>query len=527
MIRPAAGLPTIPRIRHLPKPLPASDSRHCESRPSYGRPFWFAYVANVLTLVAIALLYRYADFITLLGGTEFHLGWIVGVGIAGSIFTRLIIGSWIDRYGSRPLWIGSLLLLAVTCLAHLMLVSHAGAAIYLLRISYCCAVAGINGASMTFISSRGPINKMAELVGMLGTAGFLGSVLGTQLGDFLIGGSAAIGRPQIVVMFVLAAGLATLAIPLAWAATRAEKRVPLIPMLWRRVALASRQCNDENTGKMPVPPGSMRDRLPTCPTKSPSLLAILRRHNPGLVLAVGVAMGIGLGLPATFLRPFAAELGIPRIGLFFMVYAVTAIITRVLTRRWVERFGPRPIIMFGMAGLTVSIALFLLVGAEWQLVLPAFGFGCSHAVLFPAVVTAGSSSFPVGNRGMATLLVLATWDVGRLIGAPTAGATLRLARLTGLPPYPTMFIAVTGLIALVCILYAASVFWAKRPVVAETEGQFDRIPAPKYQMSATPKPEESVDFSGDSGSNILIEASGPAVVGQDVPAPSPAGGGMN
>ncbi|MCD4727058.1 MAG: MFS transporter, partial [Pirellulales bacterium] len=460
MIRPAAGLPAIPRIRRLPKPLPASDSRHCESRPSYGRPFWFAYVANVLTLVAIALLYRYADFITLLGGTEFHLGWIVGVGIAGSIFTRLIIGSWIDRYGSRPLWIGSLLLFAVTCLAHLMLVSHAGAAIYLLRISYCCAVAGINGASMTFVSSRGPINKMAELVGMLGTAGFLGSVLGTQLGDFLIGGSAAIGRPQIVGMFVLAAGLATLAIPLAWAATRAEKRVSLVPMLrlkfplvpmlrlkfplvpmlrlkfplvpmlrvgtrfFQRSALMGSATAEAEQCKLSVPTQSVGTSNP-----SPSLLAILRRHNPGLVLAVGVAMGIGLGLPATFLRPFAAELGIPRIGLFFMVYAVTAIITRVLTRRWVERFGPRPIIMFGMVGLSASIALFLLVGAEWQLVLPAFGFGCSHAVLFPAVVTAGSSSFPVGNRGMATLLVLATWDVGRLIGAPTAGATLRLARL--------------------------------------------------------------------------------------------------
>ena len=187
MIRPAADLPTLPRIRRLPDPRPTSESTPTESRSFYGRPFWFAYAANALVLVAIALLFRYADFISLLGGTEFHLGWIVGVGIAGSIFTRLIIGSWIDRYGSRPLWIGSLLLFAVTCLAHLMVVSHAGAAIYLLRISYCCAVAGINGASMTFVSSRVPVKKIAELVGMLGTAGFLGAVLGTQLGDFLIG----------------------------------------------------------------------------------------------------------------------------------------------------------------------------------------------------------------------------------------------------------------------------------------------------------------------------------------------------
>ncbi len=412
MNRSAAG--TLKHTR-LSKQQPASEPPRTEAGTVYGRPFWLAYASNAVILVAIALLFRYADFITLLGGTEFHLGWIVGIGLAGSFFTRLLLGSWIDRYGSRPLWIGSLLLFAVSCLAHLMLVSYHGAAIYLLRISYCCAVAGINGASMTFVSGRGPNARIAELVGMLGTAGFLGSVLGTQLGDFLLGGADAIGRPQIVEMFVFSAALALLAVPLAWAATRGEKRS-----------------------------SGIRDRLTTCPTKSPSLLSVLRRHNPGLILMVGVAMGIGLGLPSTFLRPFAAELGIPRIGLFFMVYAVTAIITRLLTRRWAERFGPRPLILLGLAGLTASLVLFLLVGREWQLILPAVGFGFSHAILFPAVVAEGSAAFPAGNRGMATLLMLATWDLGFLIGAPAAGATLHFARLSGLPPYPTMYLTMAG-----------------------------------------------------------------------------------
>ena len=363
-------------------------------------------------------------------------------------------------------------------------------------------------------------------------------------------------------MFVIAAVLVMLAIPFAWAATRAEKHVsllsmlrlkfllvpmlrvgtrffPLVPMLrvgtrfFQRSASMDAATADAEQCKLSVPTQSMGTRK-----TSPSLLSILRRHNPGLVLAVGVAMGIGLGLPSTFLRPFAAELGIPRIGLFFMVYAITAIITRVLTRRWVERFGPRPIILLGLAGLTASIMLFLLVGTEWQLVLPAFGFGCSHAVLFPSVVAAGSRSFPAGNRGMATLLMLATWDVGRLIGAPTAGATLRIARLTGLPPYPTMFITAAGLLALIWLWYATGVFWAKRKsrnvaqspsavlehtaVLAVSHGQ-GRL----CHTSPPPEPEESVDFSGNSRSNILIEASGPAMVGQNDPAPSPAGGGVD
>ena len=121
---------------------------------------------------------------------------------------------------------------------------------------------------------------------------------------------------------------------------------------------------------------------------------LFRRHHPGVVLAVGVAMGVGLGLPGTFLRTYAAELNIPRIGLFFFVNAAAAVITRLLTRRWPERYGARRLIMLGMAGLTVGLTLFLLVQSEWQLIIPAIGLGCSHAILYPAVVAAGSITFP-------------------------------------------------------------------------------------------------------------------------------------
>ena len=70
-------------------------------------------------MAAVALLFRYADFVTLLGGNEFHLGWIVGVGMVGSLLTRLVLGSCIDRYGARRLWLISTVLFVATCFAHL------------------------------------------------------------------------------------------------------------------------------------------------------------------------------------------------------------------------------------------------------------------------------------------------------------------------------------------------------------------------------------------------------------------------
>jgi len=418
MIRSANSVLSPPRYRRRVALHPAREIRPVEPHFSYGRAFWLAYAANVVLLTGVALLFRYADFVTLLGGSEFHLGWIVGIGMVGSMLTRLVLGSWIDRYGTRLLWISSLLLFAVTCFAHLAIASHTGVAVYLLRISYCCAAAGINGASMTFISTRGPTQRIAELVGMLGTAGFLGMTLGTLLGDFLLG-SVVVQCEQVVAMFVIAGLLGMAAMPFAWAATRMEQ-------------------GPHKTTK----------------ASSLSLIDLLRCYHPGFVLVVGVAMGMGLGLPTTFLRTYATELGIPRIGMFFTVYCVTAIITRFLTRHCAERFGTRPIILLGMSGMVFSLTLFLLVQAEWQLVFPALMFGCSHAILFPSLVAAGSSVFPRQNRGLGTVLMLATWDMGLLIGSPTAGAVLRYSEFAGLPPYPTMFLTIAGLLAAATVGYA-------------------------------------------------------------------------
>lgn len=413
--------PLVPPVRHPPRPhhLPkhgiAAESQPCAPQPVYDRPFWLTYVSNLFFAIGVALLFRYADFITLLGGTEFHLGWIVGVGMIGSLFMRLALGSCMDRYGTQVVWLGSTLLIVVTCLAHLIVTSHAGVAIYALRILYCCASAGIVGASMTFVSKRGPTKRIAEMVGMLGTSGFTGLVLGTLLGDLLMN-SVTVGQNQIQQMFLVAALMGLLSLPFAWLATRGEVQPQHSP--------------------------------------GPSLFSVLQRHHPGPVLVLGVAMGLGLGLPSVFLRTYAADLGIPRIGAFFTIYSVAAVVTRLLTRRWPERYGNRPIILWGTAMMVVSMLLFLLVHSEWQLALPAIGFGCYHAILFPAVMAAGSVTFPARHRGLATVLVLAASDLGLLVGSPTAGAVLRYSETAGLPPYPTMFFTMAGLIAVVGIWYA-------------------------------------------------------------------------
>jgi MFS family permease len=422
-----------------------------------------AYASSSLLSAAVSLLFRYADFVTLLGGTEFHLGWIVGVGMVGSLAIRLLLGSWIDRYGARPLWIGSILLFSLACFAHLAVSSHSGVAIYLLRFCYCCAMAGFGGASMTFVSARAPNDRLAELVGMLGTGGFMGSVAGTLLGDILFG-SITITFSQVASMFVIAGVLGALALPFAWIATKVEKfslRIaPLTVEEGPEQGSGVRGQGSEGGGRKAEGgrggiPKSPNPKIPKSQNpQDVSLFALIYRHNPGVILAVGVAMGMGLGLPSIFLRTYASECGIPRIGLFFLVYSLTAIAIRVPTRRWTERFGPRRIIMVGMAIMVGSMAALPLVHAEWQLALPAIGFGGAHAILWPALIAAGSTVFPRSHRGFATVLMLATWDLGLLVASPIAGVILKYSRAISLPSYPAMFLSIAGLLATVGVWYA-------------------------------------------------------------------------
>jgi MFS family permease len=389
----------------------------------YDAAFWKAFLANFLVTVSVAVLFRYADFITFLDGTELHLGWIVGIGMVGSLSMRLFVGTRIDRHGPRSVWLFALLVLVLTFFAHLLITRHGGANIRepsvaiscaVLRIAMLSSLAGVYASSMTFISGRVSVIRMAELLGMLGSSGFLGIVLGTWLSDLLLNGQSN-GSAEVDRMF-LAAGLLGLAgLVSAWWATAGY--------------------------------------VHPAPRRRPPLWGLIRRYHPGRVMVMGIAMGFGLGLPTIFVRAFAAELHIPRIGMFFTVYSLTAIATRVLARRLPERLGLRPVALIGLWMLVGSQFLFLLVRTEWGLLLPSIFYGMAHAILFPAGFAEGCCAFPSRYRGLGTSLMMATYDIGQLIGAPTAGLLVHFGAKCGLPGYPTMFVGVAILLALATSVY--------------------------------------------------------------------------
>ncbi|MCH8921907.1 MAG: MFS transporter [Planctomycetes bacterium] len=379
----------------------------------YGPTFWLCYLANTLLMVAVSLLFRYADFVTHLGGSELNLGLIVGIGMVGAIAMRVFLGIGIDRYGPRLIWLGSLSLFIISLLAHLAVTRVDGPAVYLVRIALTISLAGAFGASITYISLRAPVGRVAEMIGVLGSSGFVGIAIGPVLGDWVF--RSGTSAQSVSNMFLYAAALTLLSLICTALATRGQVRRPA------------------------------RRRPPT--------LGLLRRYHPGPLLLVAAAMGIGISLPFTFLRTYAEHLQIEHMRTYFLVYAGVAFAVRIAARRLPDRLGIRPTILTGFASLVMCMLLFLVVRSEWMLAIPAVMGGVAHAFLFPSVVSGGGASFPTRYRGLATTLMLAMFDIGNLLGQPMAGGIVEFSGRLGLPPYPTLWVTMAAGLALVGLYY--------------------------------------------------------------------------
>ena len=367
-------------------------------------------------MIAVSVLFRYSDFvITYLKGSAFQLGLIVGVGMVGALGMRIFQGRGIDRYGPRVIWLGSLVLFIVAMLSHLLVDSAHGPGIFLARILLMVSLAGAFGASLAYISLRVPEGRIAEIVGTLGTSGFVGLAAGPVLGDMIFEGEA-VTRDVVNRMFLTAAAMGALSLISVAIATRKDVR-----------------------------------RRPH--RQSPPLPWLIKRYHPGPLLLVAAAMGLSVTLPHTFLRAYTARLDIGEIGNFFLVYSGTAFVVRVATRRLTERWGFPWVILIGLVSASLGTLLYLTVTDAWTLGIPAIFLGVSHALLFPAVVAAGSISFPSRYRGVATTLTLAMFDLGTMVGQPAVGALLVWSESVGLPPFATMFCVVSPIMALAGVTY--------------------------------------------------------------------------
>ncbi len=396
------------------------------SRPIYDRVFFCTYAANVCMLTAVSLLFRYADFVKSLGGDEFSLGLIVGIGTIGAVWFRFVQGPAIDHFGPITVWLVSLAGLAASLLLHVLIHNIDTWPVFAARTLMNLCIAGVFGSWLSFVTLRVEAHRVVEVIGVVGSSGFLGMALGPVIGDWIFSQVWPADR-RVELMFLTGAAIIGVSFLFASLAGWLE---------WRTM-------------------GSFRQaRLRRDPGNSIGMFALMKKHHPGFLLVIAGLMGLTISLPGTFLPLLAREQGFEQIKIFFLTYNAVAFVSRLSFRHAPGRLGLRNTILIGLGCMTLSAVSYNLVHSPASLVWPAIAGGLAHSFLFPAVVAGGTAFFPKENRGLATSLVMAMYDLGVLIGSPLAGLAVTVARRAGWPGYPCMF----GMFAVMLIVCGIVLF---------------------------------------------------------------------
>lgn len=393
----------------------------------YGRTFWLAYLANSMLVMANALTFRFAELVHFLGGTESAAGDIVAFGTAVAVVVRLSGSHVLDDYGTRRMWPICAVMYIAGCLLFLG-VTEISWVLYAARAMFFVGLTGMFACSMTHIQNHVPSDRRTEIIGNLGSSGFVGMILGSNIGDwillavpdpkvkfqYLFGGAAAIGLSYLAVIILLT-----------------------------------------------------RDQYHDRPQPTPPAFRLLLRFWPGAVVVAAMVMGLGVTATQTFLTRFATQQKIEGIGAFFTTYALSAFVFRLLVQNWSRTIGRHWMLVRGLLGHTGGHLLLAFVTDWWQFIPAAILCGFGHALLFPAVVSLGSGAFPRECRGTGTAIILGFTDFGSLLSAPLLG------RIIDLYGFRAMYFTSTMLALGVAMGYSLVALWhvdeESRPDPAATD----------------------------------------------------------
>ncbi len=343
-------------------------------KPLYTFSFFQVLAGAMLTMTAVSMQFHFGEYVASVGYSVDVLGWITGIGVAGTILLRPHAGTWIDSVGCRPCFVAAAVGGAIANFSFQFATSFWSI----------CAIRTLMSAShATFLTTvavyaahAASPQRRAESLGTVGIGGFMGMMIGPTVGD---------------VIFATAAG--------------ADGTFPLFFNIVACVSLLA--------GLVVI---NVRVDAPERHADAPPFWALLRRHWPGRILTVCVAFAACLTIQMTFLERFAHHRGFEDIRWFFLAYGPTAIVLRILGRRVPQRFGRRRVCVTGLCIMGIGVLLFIPVRASWHLVFPAMLMGVGHAWIFPSMVDLVADAMPVEHRGLGTSVALGAMDVGFIFG---------------------------------------------------------------------------------------------------------------
>ena len=286
------------------------------------RTLWTLYLGNLLASIGLwFFLPLLPIFLGRKGGSAALVGAVFAAGLLANAAVRYPAGWAADRFGTRPVMVGSMLACGLLFLAY-PLPLPLGAFIAL-RFLHCGAAGAFWPAANGLIAEVTPAHQRGRAFGVMQTTNVAGMLLGPGIGGFV----ALIDLNAVFVVSALASGLATVALVML-------PNVRVEPSIEAAV----------------------------------SATHIARRLVPLLLLGAGTAYMIGtfdtiwpLYLTFRGASTFA-------VGLSFMAFALPATLLSARAGDLGDRFGPRRLIVVGLLGTAIFAAIYPFVASVGWLI---------------------------------------------------------------------------------------------------------------------------------------------------------------
>lgn len=354
--------------------------------------FIFLSTSNFFTFVSFYMLVPTLPIFLLnvLGGKEDQIGLIIGFFTSAQIFSRPLSGKWLDEFGRKKVFLIGRTIFFLLMIFYLNITSLI--LFLILRFIHGFSFGVASTAAGTIIADIIPDKRRAEGIGFYSAFTSLALVIGPSIGLLIM------DKYDFKILFISCLFLAGISVFLG-SLVKIENK----PKLEKEIEVEKKSIWKKYIEPKAIP------------------ISIIS------ILLVSVYGGI-----VSFIALYAQELGIvSAAGYFFSVYSIAILISRPITGKVSDKFGPNYIIYPGMIICIIGIILLSQATNTSSFLIAALMIGLGLGALQPTLNAIVIESVSPERRGAATATYFMSVDIGIVAGAFIIGTIVKYAGYNG------------------------------------------------------------------------------------------------
>ena len=335
---------------------------------------------NLLTVSSFGMFFLFPFFISNHGGTKSDIGIIMGIFALSAVIFRPWISDMIDRIGRKRSYTVGSIIMGSFPLFYLLFQGNLSTfylQLIVIRIFHGIGLALCFTAAFTYIADIVPKDRLNEGIGIFGVSGIIGLAIGPAIGELII------RKYEFPAFFLASAAIATLGLLIQI----------FLPESYAHAAKKAQQ----------------------------SFFSILKKKKMIVVAILALIFGFSLSASGSFIAPFAQEINIAFVSLYYICYSTAAVLTRLIGGKLADRVGEKKIIPPALILTGLGLIILVLLNGNFILAISGIMSGCGHGFLFPCLNSLAIRGEPIGIRGKINGVFTGGLDSGTLAGSITLG----------------------------------------------------------------------------------------------------------